>query len=70
LEELRAALSVELNTHWAKNVVLFVADGMGPATQTAARVYAHGKEGHLAWERFPHMGLLKVIFEYKSTSPH
>jgi alkaline phosphatase len=58
-------LSVELNTHWAKNVILFVGDGMGPVTQTAARIYAHGEEGHLAWEKFPHMGLLKVIWLLK-----
>ena len=50
-----------------KNVVLFVGDGMGLNTVTAARIYkgqsrqgVSGEEASLAWERFPSMGLLKV----------
>lgn len=60
LKELKHALGQSLNTRRAKNVILFVADGMGPATVTAARIYKEKEEGHLVWERFPHMGLLKV----------
>lgn len=60
LDELKAALSIKLNTRRAKNVVLFVGDGMGISTMTASRIYKHGEQGRLAWEAFPHMGLLKV----------
>lgn len=60
LTELKHALGVAQNTRRAKNVILFVADGMGPSTVTAARIYKEREEGHLIWERFPHMGMLKV----------
>lgn len=60
LNELKHALGQNHNTRRAKNVILFVADGMGPATVTAARIYKDKEEGSLIWERFPHMGLLKV----------
>lgn len=60
LQELRGALGQTQNKKRAKNVILFVADGMGPATVTAARIYKAKEEGHLIWERFPQMGLLKV----------
>lgn len=60
LDELKQAIRVGQNTKRAKNVILFVADGMGPTSVTAARIYKEKEEGHLIWERFPHMGLLKV----------
>lgn len=60
LEELKTALQTKINTRRAKNVVIFVGDGMGPNTATATRVHSHGEEGTLAWERFPHMATLKV----------
>lgn len=60
LDELKQAIRVGQNTRRAKNVILFVADGMGPTSVTAARIYKDKEEGHLIWERFPHMGLLKV----------
>lgn len=60
LEELKHGLKVEINTHRAKNVILFVGDGMGINTLTASRIYKYGEEGRLAWEEFPHMGMLKV----------
>ncbi|KAH9382388.1 hypothetical protein HPB48_008669 [Haemaphysalis longicornis] len=51
----------------AKNVILFVGDGMGVSTVTAARIYgaqrkngAKGEESRLAFERFPFTGLIKV----------
>lgn len=58
--ELKLALNRELNRRRAKNVILFVGDGMGPNTVTAARIYRYKEEGLLSWERFPHMGLLKT----------
>ncbi len=50
----------------ARNLVLFVGDGMGPTTVTAARILAgqrgggHGEEAVLAFERFPHSALAKT----------
>lgn len=60
LDELKIALQTKINTRRAKNVILFVGDGMGPNTVTATRLNEVGEEGHLRWERFPHMGLLKT----------
>ena len=60
IDELRAALSIEQNRRRAKNVILFMGDGMGPNTVTASRIYAYKEEGFLSWEQFSHMGLLKV----------
>lgn len=60
LEDIKQALKEKPNTRRAKNVILFVADGMGPSTVTAARIYKDKEEGNLSWERFPHTGLLKV----------
>lgn len=58
--ELNEALNVALNTKIAKNVIMFVGSGMGPNTVTATRIYTHGESGLLTFEKFPHMGLLKV----------
>ena len=50
----------------AKNVILFVGDGMGLSTVTAARIYKGqlqrrpGEEEKLAFETFPSVGLSKV----------
>ncbi|KAH8350489.1 hypothetical protein KR067_003465 [Drosophila pandora] len=60
INELKKAVSREFNRRRAKNVILFVGDGMGPNTVTAARIYGFKEEGLLAWENFPHMGLLKT----------
>lgn len=58
--ELNEALNVVANHRVAKNVILFVGDGMGPNTVTATRIYKHGESGRLTFEKFPHIGLLKV----------
>ncbi|KAH8324333.1 hypothetical protein KR074_005406 [Drosophila pseudoananassae] len=60
INELKKAVSREFNRRRAKNVILFVGDGMGPNTVTAARIYGFKEEGLLTWENFPHMGLLKT----------
>lgn len=60
LNELKQALRMQINKKRARNIILFVGDGMGPNTVTASRIYKYGEDGHLSWERFPHMGLLKV----------
>ena len=60
-----------LNALWmtpaqAKNVILFLGDGMGISTVTAARIYAGqlqggtGEEYSLAFETFPNLALIKT----------
>lgn len=50
----------------AKNVILFIGDGMGVSTVTAARIYEgqqlgmSGEEHQLSWESFPHTALSKT----------
>ncbi len=50
----------------ARNVILFVGDGMGVATVTAARILdgqnrgQPGEENYLAFEKFPHLALVKT----------
>ncbi|WP_298440346.1 alkaline phosphatase [uncultured Ferrimonas sp.] len=50
----------------AKNVILFVGDGMGITTLTAARILQGqqqgntGEEGYLSFERFPYSALVKT----------
>lgn len=58
--ELQKALNRKRNKRRAKNVILFVGDGMGPNTVTAARIMGFSEEGLMSWEEFPDMGLLKV----------
>lgn len=57
---MKSAFAMKRNEGVAKNVILFVADGMGPNTVTAARIYSKGEAGYLAFEEFPHIGVLKV----------
>lgn len=52
---------MKLNYNTAKNVILFIGDGMDPNTVTATRIYKGGESHRLVYEKFPHMGLLKVI---------
>ena len=37
----------------AKNIILFVGDGMGPTTVTASRIYKHGEAGQLTMDTLP-----------------
>lgn len=60
IDELRESIKYARNKNKAKNVILFVGDGMGISTVTATRIYKYGEEGALSWESFPHVGLLKV----------
>jgi alkaline phosphatase len=54
------------NQFKAKNVILFVGDGMGVSTLTSARIHTGqlegglGEEGYLAFETFPHTALVKT----------
>lgn len=44
----------------AKNVILFLGDGMSIPTIAATRVYLGGEEMSLSFEQFPYAGLSKV----------
>ncbi|XP_072014273.1 alkaline phosphatase, tissue-nonspecific isozyme-like [Amphiura filiformis] len=64
---LQNALKQEkLNTNVARNLIIFLGDGMSLPTVTAARILKGqnngqpGEEGFLSWETFPHFGLSKT----------
>lgn len=63
---LQTKLSNHLNTKVAKNVILFLGDGMSITTLAATRVYLGQKYGHLgeelklSFEAFPYTGLSKT----------
>ncbi|XP_011148617.1 alkaline phosphatase isoform X1 [Harpegnathos saltator] len=59
-KELEESLSYRWNTKKAKNVILFLGDGMSGDTITASRIYRAGETSRLAWEHFPHIGILKT----------
>lgn len=44
----------------AKNIILFIGDGMSLTTQTAARMYKGGEEKSLSFEEFPYAGAIKT----------
>lgn len=56
----------QLNYNVAKNVILFLGDGMSIPTLTASRIYlgqkhgTSGEQSRLSFEEFPHIGLSKV----------
>ena len=61
----------------AKNIIIFVGDGMSLPTLTAARIHkaqrnsgyaAKGEETYLFFETLPHIGLSKVCINQKPTS--
>jgi alkaline phosphatase len=57
----------------AKNIILFVGDGMGISTLTAARIYQgqqqgnSGEENRLSFETFPYSGLVKTYSANQQT---
>ncbi|XP_050689642.1 alkaline phosphatase-like isoform X3 [Eriocheir sinensis] len=64
-EKIRKAIGQEVNTGRAKNIVLFVGDGLRLPVSTAARLYKGQQYGQsteqscLLWDKFPYTGLLK-----------
>ena len=64
--ELQQALANKPNTRRAQNVILFVGDGMGVTTVTAARIYDGQQQGHsgeenlLSFEKLPYLALSKT----------
>ncbi|KAK7097558.1 alkaline phosphatase, tissue-nonspecific isozyme-like isoform X1 [Littorina saxatilis] len=73
-DELAAALKIQHNMGVAKNVILFLADGMGVSTVTAARIYKgqrdgkSGEETLLNFEHFPHAAFAKTYSTDKQVS--
>ena len=67
---LQQILSIQQNENVARNVILFLGDGMGISTVTAGRIYAGqlkgqtGEEHQLAFDKFPNVALAKArVFE-------
>jgi alkaline phosphatase len=60
------AMHIQPNERHAKNVILFIGDGMGVSTITASRIFdgqqkgGHGEENSLSFEKFPHLALSKT----------
>ncbi|WP_191253652.1 alkaline phosphatase [Kordiimonas sediminis] len=65
-DAIKERLADKPNTKRAKNVILFVGDGMGISTLTAARILEGqlagqpGEENFLSFEKFPHTALVKT----------
>lgn len=49
-----------LNENKAKNIIMFLGDGMSLATVAATRMYMGNEKNSLSFEEFPHFGLTKV----------
>lgn len=65
-ETLAARRAVKPNKKRARNVILFIGDGMDPTTISAARIFdgqsrgEAGEENFLAFERFPYLAMSKT----------
>ncbi|XP_065528696.1 intestinal-type alkaline phosphatase-like [Lathamus discolor] len=63
---LKSALALQPVAQRARNIILFMGDGMGLSTMSAARIYkgqlagGSGEENILAMEAFPHLALAKT----------
>ena len=63
---INARIKTIQNNHKAKNIILFVGDGMGVSTITAARILDGQNKGHtgeenmLSFDKFPYSGLVKT----------
>ena len=74
--EISAKAAIAPRTGTAKNVILFVGDGMGVSTLTAARIYQGqqqagnqgGEENRLSFENFPYSALAKTYSANQQTS--
>ena len=64
--DLKSRLNIKFNTKLAKNVIIFIGDGLGQPTHTGARIYKgqkagkKGEESILIWEKFPFSGQSKT----------
>lgn len=59
-EFVKEKLAAQLNQRKAKNVIMFLGDGMGVTTTSAARNLLGGEEKSLSFEQFPYTGLAKT----------
>ena len=65
-ETLAARRALKPNTKPARNVILFIGDGMDPTTVAAARIYdgqtrgEEGEENFLSFEKFPYLAMSKT----------
>ncbi len=72
--ELQRAMARTPITNRAKNVILFVGDGMGISTVTAARIFdgqlrgSAGEENRLTFESFPYVALSKTYNTNQQTA--
>ncbi|NXD10450.1 PPBI phosphatase, partial [Nothocercus nigrocapillus] len=72
---LELALALQPVTRRAKNIILFMGDGMGLPTVSAARIYqgqlagGSGEDSVLAMETFPHVALAKVSWAVPGVVP-
>lgn len=73
-KRLRLQLNRKNNENIAKNVIMFLGDGMSISTITAARIYKGQKQGYfgeesvLSFEEFPFIGLSKTYCFDKQTA--
>ena len=73
-QELDSRKAQRIRTGKAKNVILFVGDGMGISTLTAARIFEgqsrgeSGEENRLSFENFPYSALSKTYSANQQTS--
>ncbi|GAB1608206.1 alkaline phosphatase, tissue-nonspecific isozyme-like [Argonauta hians] len=71
--ELEAALLEKRNENIARNVILFLGDGMGISTVTAGRIFkgqqkhVNGESYQLTFDKFPHTALMKTYSEDRIT---
>lgn len=57
---LKGKLNEKFNKNKAKNVIMFLGDGMSLTTVAATRMYMGSEQTQLSFEKFPHFGLSKT----------
>lgn len=57
---LKQRLELSVNKNIAKNIIIFIGDGMSLATQMATRAYLGNENIYLSFEKFPYTGLSRV----------
>lgn len=59
----RQLVKNHLNTNVAKNIIMFLGDGLSIPTLAATRVFLGDESTELSFEKFPYVGLSKVSTE-------
>lgn len=57
--------SRQMKLRKAKNIILFMGDGMSLSTVAATRMYLGDEANNLSFEKFAHFGLSKVLSQIK-----